>query len=70
MFSSEERDLLRAVLDGSSIDEWATSRGTSRASAYRLYARLKSLCQLELKDRSHHTKLHAIDEMRGALKSP
>jgi hypothetical protein len=70
VFSGDERDLLRAVLDGTSVDDWAASRGTSRASAYRLYARLKSLCQLELKDRSHHTKLHAIDEIRGALKAP
>ena len=67
VFSGDERDLLRAVLDGQSVDEWAQGRGTSRASAYRLYARLKALCQLELKDRSHQTKLNAIDAIRGQL---
>jgi hypothetical protein len=68
VFSSEERDLFRAVLDGHGVDEWAQTRGTSRATAYRLYARLKALCQLELKDRSHHTKLGAIDAMREQLR--
>lgn len=68
VFSGDERDLLRAVLDGTSVDEWAQARGTSRATAYRLYARLKALCELELKDRSHRTKLEAIDAMRGQLK--
>jgi len=67
VFSPDERDLLRAVLDGISVDDWAQGRGTSRATAYRLYARLKSLCELELKDRSHRTKLDAIDAMRGQL---
>lgn len=69
VFSADERDLLRAVLDGSSVDDWAQARGTSRASAYRLYARLKSLCHFELKDRSHRTKLDAIDAVRAQLKS-
>jgi hypothetical protein len=70
VFSGDERDLLRAVLDGQSVDEWAQGKGTSRATAYRLYARLKTLCQLELKERSHRTQLEAIDAMRGQLKPP
>lgn len=67
VFSPEERDLLRAVLDGVSVDAWAEGAGLSRATAYRLYARLKSLCQLELKDRSVRTQLDAIDVLRGQL---
>lgn len=70
VFSADERDLFRAVLDGSSVEEWAQARGTSRATAYRFYARLKTLCELELKDRSHRTKLDAIEAMRGELKPP
>jgi hypothetical protein len=67
VLSASERDLLRAVIDGESVEDWATAQGTSRASAYRLYARLKSLCELELKGRSHQTKLAAIDALRGGL---
>jgi hypothetical protein len=67
VLSGTERDLLRAVLDGTSVDAWAQEHDTSRASAYRLYARLKGLCELELKDRSHRTKLDAIDALRGHL---
>ncbi len=70
VFSADERDLLRAVIDGQSVDDWAQVRGTSRSSAYRLYARLKTLCELELKDRTHRTQLEAIDVMRATLKPP
>jgi len=68
VFSTDERELLRAVLDGQSVDDWAQARGTSRATAYRLYARLKALCQLELRDRTHRTQLEAMDAMRAGLK--
>jgi hypothetical protein len=68
VLSIEERDLLRAVLDGVPVEDWAEANDFSRASAYRLYARLKALCELELKDRSHGTKLAAIDALRGQLK--
>ncbi len=68
VFSADERDLFRAVLDGLSVEEWAGQRGVSRATAYRLYARLKTLCEGELKDRSHRTKLDAIDAMKAQLK--
>jgi hypothetical protein len=70
VLSPTERDLLRVVLDGGSIDEWAQASSMSRASAYRLYARLKGLCELELRDRSHQTKLGAIDALRAHLAPP
>jgi hypothetical protein len=68
VLSAQERDLLRQVLDGGSVDDWAAQNAMSRASAYRLHARLKSLCQLELRDRSHHTQLDAFDALRGQLR--
>ncbi len=68
VLSAQERDLLRQVLDGGSVDDWAALNAMSRASAYRLHARLKTLCQLELRDRSRHTQLVAFDALRGQLR--
>ncbi len=67
LLSREEKDLLRHVLDGGAVEVWGDQSGVSRATAYRLLARLKSLCRLEFTARSDRTQLEALRALRGNL---
>ncbi len=69
VLSLEERDLLRAQLDGVRVEDWAIENGTARASAYRLLARIKSLCRIEFEQRSPVTQLEVLDALRAKLRS-
>ncbi|MBI3182660.1 MAG: hypothetical protein HYZ28_11035 [Myxococcales bacterium] len=64
----EERELLRHLLDGGGVEEWAEASGCSRATAYRMLARLKALCRLELHSRSSRTRIEALNALRLGLK--
>lgn len=67
LLTSQERSLLRHVLDEGTVEEWAAETGCSRATAYRLMARLKTLCKLEFAQRSNGTQLEALQALRGRL---
>ena len=67
VLSDDEKDLMRAQLDGQAIDLWAQGRGVSRATAYRLLSRIKSLCRVEFDERSNRTRLEVLDALRRQL---
>lgn len=67
VLSDDEKDLMRAQLDGQPIEAWATGRGVSRATAYRLLSRIKSLCRVEFDERSNRTRLEVLDALRLQL---
>ncbi|MGV3619950.1 MAG: hypothetical protein ACO1OB_03985 [Archangium sp.] len=67
VLNDDERDLMRSQLDGQSVDEWAQGRGVSRATAYRMLARIKSLCRVEFEQRSNRTQLEVLDVLRDQL---
>ena len=67
VLNDDERDLMRSQLDGQSVDEWAQGRGVSRATAYRMLARIKSLCRVEFDQRSNVTQLEVLDVLRDQL---
>lgn len=67
VLSDDEKDLMRAQLDGQPIETWAQGRGVSRATAYRLLARIKSLCRVEFDQRSNRTRLEVLDALRLQL---
>jgi hypothetical protein len=67
VLSDDEKDLMRAQLDGQPIDLWATGRGVSRATAYRMLSRIKSLCRVEFDERSNRTRLEVLDALRLQL---
>lgn len=67
VLSDDEKDLLRATLDGQSVDVWAEARGVSRATAYRLLSRVKSLCKVQFDERTNRTRLEVLDALRGHL---
>ncbi|MHB8877900.1 MAG: hypothetical protein ACYC8T_29755 [Myxococcaceae bacterium] len=68
LLTAEEKDLLRHVLaDEGSVEAWAVGRGCSRATAYRLMARLKALCRLEFEQRSSGTQLAALRALGARL---
>lgn len=67
VLSDDEKDLMRAQLDGQPIERWAEGRGVSRATAYRLLARIKSLCRVEFDERSNRTRLEVLDALRLQL---
>lgn len=67
LLTSQERALLRHVLDEGTVEAWANDNGCSRATAYRLMARLKALCKLEFAQRSNGTQLEALQALRGRL---
>ena len=67
VLSDDEKDLMRAQLDGQPIDAWAQGRGVSRATAYRLLSRIKSLCRVEFDERSNRTRLEVLDALRLQL---
>jgi hypothetical protein len=67
VLSDDEKDLMRAQLDGQGIEAWAQGRGVSRATAYRLLARIKSLCKVQFDERSNRTRLEVLDALRLQL---
>lgn len=67
VLGDDEKDLLRAQLDGQSVDAWAEGRGVSRATAYRILSRIKSLCRVEFDQRGDRTRLEVLDALRGQL---
>lgn len=67
LLRDDERDLLRSQLDGQTVDDWAAGRGVSRATAYRMLARIKSLCRVEFEQRSNRTQLEVLDVLRDQL---
>lgn len=67
LLSDDEKDLMRAQLDGQPIEKWAEGRGVSRATAYRLLSRIKSLCKVEFNERSNRTRLEVLDALRLQL---
>ena len=70
LLNADEKDLLRHVLEGvGTIEEWGVERGISRATAYRLLARLKSLCKVEWMERSPGTRLDILEALRVNLKT-
>lgn len=65
----EERNLLRHLLmDEGSVEDWAREQGMARATAYRVLARLKTVCRSELEGRSKSTQLKALEELFGGRK--
>jgi hypothetical protein len=69
ILSTEEKDLMRHVLESeASVEAWAEARGVSRATAYRLLARIKALCRIEVDERSPQTKLELLSVLRENLK--
>lgn len=70
LLTADEKDLFRHVLEGEgTIDAWGVERGVSRATAYRMLARLKSLCRLEWIERSPGTRLEILEALRVNLQS-
>ena len=70
LLNADEKDLLRHVLEGvETIEQWGQGRGLSRATAYRLLARLKSLCRVEWLERSPGTRLEILDALRVNLRN-
>lgn len=68
LLSSDERSLLRHLLvEEGNVEEWATAKGCSRATAYRHMASLKALCRLEFSARSNGTQLEALAALVGRL---
>ncbi len=70
LLNGDEKDLLRHVLEGvGTIEQWGVDRGVSRATAYRLLARLKSLCKVEWLERSPGTRLDILEALRVNLQT-
>lgn len=67
LLSDDERRLLRAQLDGEPVERWAQANGVSRATAYRMLARVKALCRVSFDSRSSRTQLAVLDALRGQL---
>jgi DNA-directed RNA polymerase specialized sigma24 family protein len=67
LLSDQEKALFRSQLDGEPVEGWAQANRVSRATAYRLLARLKALVRAELEDRSARTQLAALDVIRTGL---
>lgn len=67
VLSDDEKHLLRAQLDGEAVEAWAQQRGVSRATAYRMLARIKALCRVEFDQRSDGTRLEVLDAIRREL---
>ena len=70
VLSTEEKDLMRHVLEGEApVDAWAEAHRVSRATAYRLLARIKTLCRIEVDERSPQTKIELLSVLRENLKT-
>jgi transcriptional regulator of acetoin/glycerol metabolism len=62
----QERELLRHLLaDEGNVEDWAREQGVARATAYRVLARLKTVCRTELEGRSSSTQIKALEELFG-----
>jgi hypothetical protein len=58
----QERELLRHLLvDEGNVEDWAREQHVARATAYRVLARLKTVCRAELEGRSSSTQLQALE---------
>lgn len=64
VLSDDEKDLFRSQLDGQSVEKWAEGRGVSRATAYRLLSRIKTLCKVQFDERTNRTRLEVLDALR------
>jgi hypothetical protein len=70
VLSTEEKNLMRHVLEGEApVETWAEANKVSRATAYRLLARIKTLCRIEVDERSPQTKLELLSVLRENLKT-
>jgi hypothetical protein len=67
VLSVDEKDLFRSQIDGEAVEVWANRNGVSRATAYRMLSRIKSLCRAEFESRTNHTRLEVIDAIRRQL---
>lgn len=67
LLSDDEKAVLRAQLDGESLEDWAQAYGVSRATAYRLLARVKALCRVSIDNRTSRTQLAVLDVLRQQL---
>ncbi|MEW5742967.1 MAG: hypothetical protein AB1938_28890 [Myxococcota bacterium] len=67
LLTADEKSVLRAQLDGEPVEKWAQANGVSRATAYRLLARVKALCRVSFDDRTSRTQLAVLDVLRGQL---
>ncbi|WP_224371997.1 hypothetical protein [Hyalangium versicolor] len=62
----QERLLLRHLLmEEGTVEDWARGQGLARATAYRVLARLKTVCRSELEGRSSSTQLKALEALFG-----
>lgn len=62
----QERHLLRHLLfKEGTVEDWAREQSVARATAYRVLARLKTVCRTELQGRSNSTQLRALEELFG-----
>jgi hypothetical protein len=60
----QERQLLRhLLLKEGTVEDWAREQSLARATAYRVLARLKTVCRTELQGRSNSTQLKALEEL-------
>ena len=60
----QERELLRhLLLEEGTVEDWAREQGVARATAYRVLARLKTVCAAELQGRSSSTQLKALEAL-------
>lgn len=67
VLSDDEKDLFRSQLDGQPVEKWAEGRGVSRATAYRLLSRIKTLCKVQFDERTNRTRLEVLDALRMHL---
>lgn len=64
LLKPQERELLRhLLLDEGTVEDWAREQGIARATAYRVLARLKTVCASALQGRSSSTQLKALEEL-------
>lgn len=68
VLAPDEKDLMRYLLAGEgAVEAWAQGKNISRATAYRLFARVKALCRVEVQERSKDTKLELLEALREKL---
>ncbi len=70
VLNHQEKALLQHLLEEEgSVEDWASKSKVSRATAYRLMARLKTLAQVESFGRSTRTRLEVLEALRQGLGS-
>ncbi len=68
VLTHDEKGLLQHLLEEEgTVEEWAVKAQVSRATAYRMLARLKSLCQVEGFGRSTRTRIEVLEALRQGL---